>query len=153
MGGPTWNLGGGLTYPCHGTACRPTIFWTSEIPWCVDKCITKGQGRNQLFLSGGGQFSWNFIQWRHRAYSTVVQLFRKRSHIIIMYFCPKTRSPWYKHTHSAQRWLIKSDRTERFTTALEAESPVLNVISDFTPYAHAQSNIQRIKYDAEKTDD
>jgi len=25
-----------------------------------------------------GQFSWNFIRWRHRAYSTVVQLFRKR---------------------------------------------------------------------------
>jgi len=20
MGGPTWNFGGGLTYPCHGTA-------------------------------------------------------------------------------------------------------------------------------------
>jgi len=20
MGGPTWNIGGGLTYPCHGTA-------------------------------------------------------------------------------------------------------------------------------------
>jgi len=19
MGGPTWNFGGGLTYPCHGT--------------------------------------------------------------------------------------------------------------------------------------
>jgi len=30
---------------------------------------------------GGGQFSWTFIQWRHRAYSTVVQLFRKRSQI------------------------------------------------------------------------
>jgi len=41
----------------------------------------------------GGQFSWNSIRWRHRAYSTVVQLFRKRSHIITMYYCPQTRSP------------------------------------------------------------
>jgi len=29
----------------------------------------------------GWQFSWNFIRWRHRAYSTVVQLFRKRTQI------------------------------------------------------------------------
>jgi len=69
-----------------------------------------------------------------------------------MYFCPQTRSPYYKHTHSAQRWSIKTDKIERFATALEAESPVSSEISDFTPYAHAQSNIQRIKY-AEKTDD
>jgi len=67
-------------------------------------------------------------------------------------FCPQTRGPQYKHTHSAQRWVIKTDKTERFTTALEAESPVSSEISDFTPYAHAQSNIQHIKY-AEKTDD
>jgi len=26
---------------------------------------------------GGWQFSWNFIRWRHRSYSTVLQLFRK----------------------------------------------------------------------------
>jgi len=38
------------------------------------------QGRNQLFISGG-QFSWTFIRWRHRAYSRVVQHFRKRSQI------------------------------------------------------------------------
>jgi len=44
------------------------------------------QGRNQLFISGGEQFSWNFIRRRHRAYSTVVQLFRKRSHIIMVWF-------------------------------------------------------------------
>jgi len=30
---------------------------------------------------GGGQFSWNFIRWRHRAYSTVAELFRKPSQI------------------------------------------------------------------------
>jgi len=69
-----------------------------------------------------------------------------------MYFCSQTRSPQYKHTHSARRWLIKTDKTERFTTALEPESPVSTEISYFTPYAHAQSNIQHIKY-AEKTDD
>ena len=51
------------------------------------------QGRNQLFISGGGAIFMKFIRWCHRAYSTVVQLFRKRSHIIIMYFCPQTRSP------------------------------------------------------------
>jgi len=68
-----------------------------------------------------------------------------------MYSCPQTRSPEYKHTHSAQGWLIKTDKTEGFTTALEAESPVSSEISDFTPYAHAQRNIQHIKY-AEKTD-
>jgi len=59
-------------------------------------------GRNHFYCKAGaqpalhfgrGQFSWNFIWWRHRAYSTVVQLFRKRSHIIIMYFFPQTRSP------------------------------------------------------------
>jgi len=60
-----------------------------------------------------------------------------------------TKSIVYKHTHSAQRWLLKTDR---FTTALEAESPVSSEISDFTPYAHAQSNILHTKY-AEKTDD
>jgi len=27
----------------------------------------------------GWKFSWNFIRWRHRAYSTVVQFFHKRS--------------------------------------------------------------------------
>jgi len=42
-------------------------------------------------------------------------------------------------------------KTERFTTALEAESPVSSEISDFTPYAHALNNIQYIKY-AKKTD-
>jgi len=101
---------------------------------------------------GVGRFSGNFIRWRHRAYSTVVQIFHKWSHVIILYFCPQTRSPYYKHTHSARRWLIKTDKTKRFATALEAESPVSSETSDFTPYAHAHSNIVHIKY-AEKTDD
>jgi len=33
------------------------------------------------FLLRGGQFSRNFIRWRHRACSTVVEIFRKRSQI------------------------------------------------------------------------
>ena len=60
-----------------------------------------------------------------------------------------TKSIVDKHTHSAQRCFIK---TERFTTALEAESPVSSEMSDFMPYAHAQSNILHVKC-AEKTDD
>jgi len=47
---------------------------------------------------------------------------------------------------------MKTDKTKRFTTALVPESPVSSEISDFTPYAHAQRNIQHTKY-AEKTDD
>jgi len=34
-----------------------------------------------LHFGEGGQISWNFIRWRHRVSSTVVQLFRKRSQI------------------------------------------------------------------------
>jgi len=51
-------------------------------------------------------------------------------------------------THSTQCWLIK---TERYTTASEAESAVKRNFW-LTPCAHAQSNILHIKY-AEKTDD
>ena len=69
----------------------------------------------------------------------------------IMYFCPQTQSPQHKHTLSAQRLLKQADKAERFTTGLEAESPVTSDISDFTPYAHAQNNIADIKY-ADKID-
>jgi len=68
-----------------------------------------------------------------------------------VFFPADTKSIVQTHTF-AQRWLIKTDKTERFATALEAESPVSSEISDFTPYAHAQRNIQHIKY-AEKADD
>ena len=47
---------------------------------------------------------------------------------------------------------MKTDKTERCTTALEAESPVSSKMSDFKPSAHAQSNILHVKY-AEKIDD
>jgi len=39
-----------------------------------------------------------------------------------------TKSVVYKHTHAAQRWLIKTK--QRFTTALEAKSLVSSEISD-----------------------
>jgi len=35
----------------------------------------------QPALHFGGAYSWTFIRWRHRAYSSVVQLFRRRSQI------------------------------------------------------------------------
>ena len=42
----------------------------------------------------GGSTSVNLIRILiHRAYSTVVQLFSKQSHMIVMYFCSQTRSP------------------------------------------------------------
>jgi len=42
--------------------------------------------------------------------------------MMMMYFCLQARSLQLKHTLSAQRRSIKTYRTERFTTALEAES-------------------------------
>jgi len=36
-----------------------------------------------LHFGGGGQFSWTFIRWRYRAYSSVEQLFRKRSDVFV----------------------------------------------------------------------
>jgi len=38
-------------------------------------------GAQPALYFGGGQFSRTFIRWHYRAYSTVVQLFRKRSQI------------------------------------------------------------------------
>ena len=108
------------------------------------------QGRNQLFISGGAIFikfhSMTSLCLFNRG-TTFSQTVTYNNNNV---FLPAdTKSIVYKHTHSVQRWLMK---TERFTTALEAESPVSSEISDFTPYAHAQSNILHIKY-AEKTDD
>jgi len=33
----------------------------------IKNLVELWQGRNQLFISGWGQFSWNFMRWRHRA--------------------------------------------------------------------------------------
>jgi len=64
----------------------------SVVLWCSSyhtfECERLGEEVNILECRGatstsisGGQFSWNFIRWRNRAYSTVVQLFRKRSQV------------------------------------------------------------------------
>jgi len=107
------------------------------------------QGRNQLFISGKAIFmkfhsmTSSYLSNRGITFSQTVTYNNNA-------FLPvDTKSIVYKHTHSAQRWLIK---TERFTTALEAESPVSSEISLFTPYTHAQRNILHITY-SEKTDD
>jgi len=44
----------------------------------VDIAVGRGATSSSFW---GGQFSWNFIRWRHRAYSTVVQLVHKWSQI------------------------------------------------------------------------
>jgi len=46
----------------------------------VISCIRHPRGATSSSFRGG-QFSWTFIQWRHGAYSTVAQLFRKWSQI------------------------------------------------------------------------
>ena len=51
--------------------------WLSHTIFLL-QCVT---GAQLALHFGGGEFSWNFIRWRHHAYSTVVQLFRKRSQI------------------------------------------------------------------------
>jgi len=110
--------------------------------------FTWKQGRNQLFISGGSIFvkfhsmTSSYLSNHGTTFSQTV-IYNNNA------FLPTdTKSIVYKHTHSTQGWFIK---TERFTTALEAESAVSSEISDFTPYAHAQSNFLCIKY-AEKTD-
>ena len=123
----------------------------SALEICAQRLIsnfTWKQGRNQLFISKGAilikfhSMTSSYISNHGATFSQTV-IFNNNA------FLPAdTKSIVYKHTHSAQGWLIKS---ERFTTALEAESEVSSEISDFTPYAHAQSNFLHIKY-AEKTD-
>jgi len=49
------------------------------------------QGRNQLFISGGGQFPWTFIRWRHRAYSTMVNFFANGHRYVLFATFPKMR--------------------------------------------------------------
>jgi len=96
-----------------------------------------GQGRNQLFISIFMKFHSMTSSYLSNRGTTFSQTVTYNSNA----FLPAdTKSIVYKHTHSAQRWLIKT----RFTIALEAESPVSSEISDFTPHAHAKSNI--IKY-------
>jgi len=52
------------------------------------------QGRNQLFIWGGGNFhEISFDDVIVLIQSWYNYLFCKRSHILTMYFCPQTRSP------------------------------------------------------------
>jgi len=46
-----------------------------------------------------------------------------------VFFPADTQSTVQTHTCSAQRWSLKTDKTESFATALEAESPVSSEIS------------------------
>jgi len=144
---------------CSGVSCPTTavatfsLFLSWEVLLVGSKLFihvtkistfTLRHGGNQLFISGEASFmkfhsmTSSFLFNRGITFSQTVTY----NNIV---FLPQTRSPYYKHTYSAQRWLIETDETKRFTTALEAKSPVSSEISDFTPYAYAQSNIQHIK--------
>ena len=83
-----------------------------------------------------------FVERRHRAYSAVVQLFRKRSHIIIMYFLPAdTKSIVQTHTFCTN--LVNKNRQN---------GTFYNSVEGWITAVKPVSNIQRIKY-AEKADD
>ena len=72
---------------------RTNFYFDCVSLWCYARFLGSGRGATSSSFRGA-EFSWNFIRWRHRFYSTVVQRFHKRSHIlIIMYFYPQTRSP------------------------------------------------------------
>ena len=136
-------------------SCPDTKFFKNKYPNPIlIRKITSilQQGRNQLFISGGGSFMKFHSMTSSCLFNRGTTFSQTVTYNDNVFLPADTKSIVYKHTHSALRWLIKTDKTERFTTALEAESPMSSEISDFTPYAHVQSNIQHIKH-AEKTDD
>ena len=92
----TWFVSSGLLWT--------SLFWTNTC------CFNPG-GQPALHF-GGGQFSWNFIRWRQRAYSTMVQLFPKRSHIIIMYFA-RRHEVHSVQTHTFCTTLVNKNRQNR----------------------------------------
>jgi len=107
-----------VTVICGGAATHNKDFVSTEqyhvFHGDADCCDQWHQGGNQLFISGGGQlFSWNFIRWRHRAYSTVVQLFRKQSLIIPLYgakdFCPNSLKHARKKT--PKMWPLNKNKS------------------------------------------
>ena len=63
--------------------CRlPTVNQKlSKTEESFENATTSRRGATSSSFPWGGKFSWTFIRWRHRSYSTVVQLFRKRSQI------------------------------------------------------------------------
>jgi len=96
----TFGIGGGQLPHCPPLATRLgmshfpfRLHWFARAMLVARRCW-------RMWIRGaisssfrGGQVSENFIGWRHRTYPTVVQLFHKWSHILIMHFCPQTRSP------------------------------------------------------------
>jgi len=66
------------SHKCHPHTWKAKTVNTRSTSLLIHSCCTN-QGCNQLFISGGRQFSSTFIGWHHCAHSTVVQRFRKRS--------------------------------------------------------------------------
>jgi len=63
---------------CDGIKTLKQNVWTTlrlSYHECKNLTHTNRGATSSSFQEG--QFSWNFIRWRHRAYSTVVQFFRK----------------------------------------------------------------------------
>ena len=58
-------------------------------PFKTDVLKQPKPGAQAALHFGGWQFSWTFIRWRHRVYSIVVQIFRKRSQITLFATFPK----------------------------------------------------------------
>jgi len=114
------------------------------------------QGRNQLFISGGAIF----MKFHSMTPSCLLNRGTTFSQTVTynnnVFLPADTKSVAYKHTHSAQRWLLKTKQNlsqQRCRLNHWCQAKFLTFeISDFRPYVHAQSNIQHIKY-AEKTDD
>jgi len=82
------------------------------------------QGRNQLFIWGAIFMKFHSItsSCLFNRGTTLSQTVTYNNNVFLPADTKSVAQIVY--THSAQRWLIKTHKTERFTTALEAESPV-----------------------------
>jgi len=116
------------------------------------------QGNNQLFISRGAIFMKFHSMTSSCSFNrgtTFSQTVTCNNNVILP---ADTKSIVYKHTHSAQRLTtLKMTKPnvlqQRWRLNHRCQAKFLTCkISDLTPYAHAPSNIQQIKY-AEKTDD
>jgi len=105
----------------------------------ASKCLKRKRGEQKNILVSRGATSSSFRggNFHEISFDDVIVLMRGTNFSqTVTYnnnvFLPAdTKSIVYKHTHSAQRrTTLKTDETERFTTALEAESPVSSEISD-----------------------
>jgi len=77
------------------------------------------RGATSSSFRGGGHFSWTFIRWRHRAYSTMVQLaFSQTVTYNNNVFLPAdTRS--IVQTHTFYTTLINKNRQNRTFNVLQ----------------------------------